>query len=128
MPIRHRDRHRPQPRGITPRRLAAARRALAQERGRLALFEVQVAQEQPTPEGRIEHFDERLLQADQGHRDLAARHWRFGRRQLTYLSDTVRREIVASWNASSIPPDAHYFADFVRRELRRLGFPLKDDA
>ena len=101
MPIRHRDRHRLQPRGITPRRLAAARRALAKERGRLA---------------------------DQGHRDLAARHWRFGRRQLANLSDAVRGEIIASWNASSIPPDAHYFADFVRRELWRRHIPLKDNA
>ena len=124
MPIRHRNRHRPEPRGITPRRLAAAQRALARERSRFALFATQVAAEQPTPEQRIENFDRRLLQADQGHRDLAARHWRFARRQLGFLSHAVRSEIIAAWNASSIPPDPHYFADFVRREIRRRGFPI----
>jgi len=124
MPIRHRVHHRPELRGITPRRLAAAQRALARERSRFALFATQVAAEQPTPEQRIENFDNRLLQADQGHRDLAARHWRFGRRQLAFLSDTVRSEIVAAWNKSSIPPDPHYFADFVRREIRSRGFPI----
>lgn len=91
---------------------------------KLPLFATQVAAEQPTPEQRIEHFDARLLNADQGHRDLAARHWRIGRQQLALLSEAVRREIIASWNASSIPPDAHYFADFVRTQLRRRGLPI----
>ena len=124
--IRHNVRHRPEPRGVTPRRLKAAEKALAKERRRLALFETQVADEQPTPEQRIERFDEQLLAADQGHRDLAAKHWRFGRRQLAVLSDSVRSEIIARWNASLIPADAHYFADFVRRELRRRGLPLQE--
>lgn len=125
MALRHRVRHRPEPRGITPRRLAAARRALAKERKRLALFEDQVAAEQPTAEERIEHFDQKLLTSDQGHRDLAAKHWWWGRRQIAVLSDSVRSEIIARWNASSIPADAHYFADFVRRELRRRGLPIR---
>jgi len=125
MPIRHRVRHRPEPRGTTPRRLAAARRALALERSRLALFVDEVAAEQPTPEERVAYFDQRQLQADKAHRNLAATHWRFGRRQLAVLSDSIRSEILSRWNASSIPAEAHYFADFVRRELRRRGIPLE---
>ena len=89
------------------------------ERERLPLFADQVAAEQPTPEERITHFDERLCGGNQGRRDLAAKHWRWARRQLTGVSADVRREIVERWNFSSIPPEAHYFADFVRTQFRR---------
>jgi len=33
----------------------------------------------------------------------------------------VQTEMVEGWNSSSIPPDAAYFADFVRTRLRRSG-------
>lgn len=124
MPIRHTVRHRPEPRGITPRRLSAAKRALSRERDRLPLLAGQVAAEQPTPEDRIQHFDRQLLEHDQAHRDLAAKHWRWGRTQLSFLSAEIRVAILAAWNASSIPANAHYFADFVRTELRRRDLPI----
>ena len=73
-------------------------------------------------------FDDRLVVHDQTHRDLASKHWRWGRRQLSLLSAGIRAEIEARWNASSIPPDAHYFADFVRRELRARGLLNELDA
>jgi hypothetical protein len=84
--IRRSIRHRPTPRGITPRRLIAAKTALRRERERFPLFADQVAEEQPTPDERIAHFDERLLNGDQGQRDLAAKHWRWARRQLADVS------------------------------------------
>ena len=74
--MRHCIAHRPRLRGITSRRLAAARRALAKERQRLALFAEQVAAEQLSPEERITQADLDLLEYDQGHRELAAKHWR----------------------------------------------------
>ena len=119
MPLRHGLRHRPEPRGVTPRRLSAAAAALAREQRRLPLFSDQVIAEQETPKERIARFDQQQLDSDQARRDLAARHWRWGRAQLLALSDETRVAIVAAWNASSIPPTAAYFADFVRRELRR---------
>lgn len=78
-----------------------------------------MAAEQPTPEERIAYFDDRLLDQNQGRRDLAAKHWRWARRQLDEVTADVRLEIMARWNASSIPSEAHYFADFVRTQFRR---------
>jgi hypothetical protein len=121
MKIRHAIRGRLQPRGITPRRLAAARKALQRERQRLPLFANQVAAEQPSAPERIEACDLDLLRREQEHRDLAARHWRWGRNVLARQDEAVRREVVARWNSSTIPPEAAYFADFVRRQLMLRG-------
>ena len=128
MPIRHASIGHLTPRGITPRRLSAAKRALQRQRERLPLFSDQVAAEQGTPEERIEHFDQNQLEREKGHRDLAARHWRWGRHQLSQLSAEIRLEIIERWNRSLIPPHSHYFADFVRRQLRDRGLPIEDDA
>ena len=121
MEIRRRVLERPEPRGVTPRRLAAAERALARERQRLALFARQVLAEQETAEERIRRIDADNLRHDQSFRDLAAKHWREGRRMLRLLPETVQAELIEAWNRSSIPPDAAYFVDFVRTRIRHLG-------
>lgn len=126
MPIRHSVRHRPEVRGITSRRVAAAQRALRKERNRYALFADQL--DQDTPQERIAKADRQLLSQEQGHRDLHAKHWRWGRTQLAQQTKEVRREILAAWNRSSIPPTASYFADFVRSRLARLGILIVEDA
>ena len=123
--IRHGIRGRPALRGVTPRRLAAAKRALARERARYALFAVEVAAEQPSPEERITAADLAMLDYDQGHRDLAAKHWRWGRKQLSRYPD-IAAEILSKWNRSWIPDTGTYFADFVRRELRARGLTVED--
>ena len=125
--MRHRVRYRPQTRGPTSRRLAAARRALERERERYALFADQVAAEQETAEERIDRFDQRGIDQDQGHRDLAAKHWRWGR-QLDGLAAEIKASILEAWNRTLAPPEAHYFADFVRTRLKRLGIPVQEDA
>lgn len=119
MEIRRRSLERPQPRGITRRRQAAAERALARERERLALFARQVMGEQETAEERIRRLDVDNLGQDQAFRDLAAKHWREGRRMLGLLTEARKAELLEAWNGSSIPPDAAYFVDFVRTRLRR---------
>ena len=126
--MRHSVRHRPVPRGMTSRRLATARRALANERDRYALFADQVAAEQESPEQRIDRFDQRMLRQDKGSRELAAKQWRWGRRQLEAISEETRDQILEAWNRSFAPPEAHYFADFVRTRLRRLGISPQEDA
>ena len=126
--MRHRIHYRPIPRGMTPRRLAAARRALTRERERYALFSDEVAADQESPEQRIDRFDQRSLRQDQGHRELAAKHWRWGRRQLEAVEAETRDQILHAWNRSMIPADAHYFANFVRTRLRRLGISPDNDA
>ena len=126
--MRHSVRYRPKPRGVTSRRLAAAKRALSRERDRYALFADELAANQETPEARIDRFDQRMLNQEQGHRDLAAKHWRWGRRQLDAVASEIRQQILQAWNLSFTPPEAHYFADFVRTRLGRLGISTKEDA
>jgi Holliday junction resolvase-like predicted endonuclease len=116
---------RPKARAITPRRLAAAERALAHERQRLALFAREVLAEQETAEERLCRFDAQAVRQDQAFRDLAAKHWREGRRLLRSLPDCRQSEVLAAWNRSSIPPDAAYFVDFVRTRLQKFAKPNK---
>ena len=118
MEIRRRVLERIEPRGVTPRRLAAAERVLAGERERLALFAGQVLAEQETAQERIDRIDADHLRREQVFRDLAARHWRVGRRMLRSLPNEVQAGLLEAWNRSSIPPDAAYFVDFVRTRLR----------
>jgi len=40
---------------------------------------------------------------------------------LRSLPEAVQAELVKAWNFSRIPPDAAYFADFVRTRIRRCG-------
>ena len=96
MKIRRRVPERLEPRGVTPRRLAAAERTLARERQRLALFARQVLAEQETAEERIRRHDADNLRHDQGLRDLTAKHWRDGRRMLRSLPEPVQTELLKS--------------------------------
>ena len=121
MGLRRRFPDRIEPRGITPRRLSAAERALARERGKLVLFAQQVLAEQESAEERIDRMDQSMIAYDQGHRDLAARHWRHGRRMLRSLPPELQTNLIEKWNGSCVPPNAAYFADFVRTRLRRKG-------
>ena len=119
--MRHEIRHRPTPRGVTPRRLQAAERALQREQDEFPLFSAEVASEQPSAEERVSHADQEMLTQDQGHRDLAARHWKWARNLLREQPEDVQREILDYWNGTIIPPRASYFADFVRHQLRLRG-------
>ena len=69
MKLRRRIPDRIEPRGVTPRRLAAAERALTRERAKLALFAQQVLAEQESAEERIDRMDQSMIAYDQGHRD-----------------------------------------------------------
>ncbi len=121
MEIRRRVPERPEPRGVTTRRLAVAERVLARERQRLVLFARQVLAEQETAEDRIRRFDADNLRRVQEFRDLAAKHWREWRRMLRSLPEALQTGLLDEWNKSSTPPHAAYFIDFVRTRLRRWG-------
>jgi hypothetical protein len=123
--MRHMIRGRISLRGVTPRRLSAAKRALKRECDKLALFADEVAAEQPSPEERIEYFDLRVLESEQAMRDLAAKHWRWGRGQLQRYPEH-KKQILGQWATSWCPPEGTYFADFVRTRLRRLGAKTED--
>lgn len=121
--MRHGIEYRPTPHEITTRRLAAATRALRLERERFPLFADEVAAAQPTPEQRIRSIDAEVHSHIQSRRDLAAKHWRWGRWMLAENPE-LAAEILPKWEQSSIPPTAAYFADFVRRELKSRGVEI----
>lgn len=121
--MRHCIQPRPMTREITPRRLAAAERALRLEREWLPLFADQVAAEQPTAEERIKRIDAEHAEYWQSHRDVAASHWRWARGILSQ-HPAYAADILAKWEVSSIPSAAAYFADFVRRELWARGVDM----
>jgi len=121
MPMRHSIRPPLCIRGPTARRIAAAQHALEWERTRLALFASQILDEQQSPEERVLWYDERAVEHEQRHRDLAATQWRRPRRWLMEVPVPIRLDIINAWNRSSIPAEAAYFADFVWRALRDRG-------
>ena len=115
-------------RGETVARLAAAERALERERTRFALFITELLENQETSQARVRRYDERMLVQEQQQRNLAARQWRLGRKMLMEAPQAAREQTLAAWNASSIPADAEYFADFVWRALRDRGLlPASQD-
>lgn len=118
--VRHEKAVRGEPRPITARRLAAARRALKKEREDRPLFAEQIAEEQPTPEERIRAHEDENARHWQSIRDHRAVVWRRARAIVYSLLPEQRDALLQAWNRSTIPADAAYFADFVRRFLRNV--------
>lgn len=105
-------------RGISPQRLAAARRWLDREAASLPLFSAQVRASQPTPEERVQAADESFAAWRRQFRSLTARQWCEARRILHELPPGERAALIAAWNASSYPKDSAYCLEFIRQRAR----------
>lgn len=108
-------------RGVTPRRLAAAKRALKCQADALPLFTEQIRAEQPTPEERIRNFDDNYAERAQGWRDHDAERWRKARAQLRALPKKEQEVVLGFWNKSSMPADASYFATVMHNYIEQGG-------
>jgi hypothetical protein len=106
-------------RPLTERRLHAARRALARERESCPLFADDIADEQPTPEQRVQAMDAQQVAHWQRIRDYNARTWRAARRILHSLPAAERDRLLAEWQAAPYPGGAHYLADFLYQQTGR---------
>lgn len=73
------------PAGVTPRRLAAARRALQTQRNKVALFADHLAAEQPTPEERVERALLSSTELDREMRTYEANQRKKARRKLAAM-------------------------------------------
>jgi len=111
-------------RGATPRRLAAAKRAIKRRQQGCGMLLDWAAEQNPTlsetPEERIARFDERAARYFQRLRDQDARMWRRGRRALYSLPDPLRRQLLTEWNTPrKWQPDGRpeYFCAWLRRRL-----------
>jgi len=108
------------PRGPTPRRLAAAKRALRRQRDKLPLFADEIAAGQPTPEERIKYFDEMHVEWLKRRRKYTASVWRRARKALREMDEAEQRRLLKFWNEDWLGPrDACYFADLVRNWDKR---------
>ena len=108
-------------RGVTPRRLAAAKRTLKRQADALPLFSEQIRAEQPTPEERIRNFDDSHAEFAQRLRDHDAESWRKARAQLRSLPREEQEVVLTFWNKSSMPADAGYFATVMHNYLEQGG-------
>lgn len=95
-------------RGWSPKRIAAAKRAIARQP--LDLFR---------PTETLLERQQRFDQADHAYRrqlrSCQALLWRRGRARLYALPLSTRARCLAAWNDSPVPAQAEYFADFMRR-------------
>jgi hypothetical protein len=101
--------------GPTPRRLAAARKAIDRERGVGTLF---VDAPAMTPEERIARFDAGQLESERELRDRRARLWRTARARLLALPADRRRLLLEWWNGTDCPGDPSYLLGYIDQEER----------
>lgn len=108
-----------QTRGITPRRLAAAKRALQRERDKMPLFADMIAETQPTPEERITKLDAGLIEQMIENRQEVAEKWREIRRKLREMPVDEREHLLWYWNRSMMPADTTYLSGLIYQWTER---------
>jgi ribosome modulation factor len=104
-------------RGVTPRRLAAARRALQNQQDKFPLLAVLIAEAQPTPEQRILNSDQKFICTFLEDRKRTAKGWREARKQLRALIEQDRNQLLTHWNRSHYPKTPVYLKTLIHRWL-----------
>ena len=100
-------------REVTPRRLAAARRALARQADAVALFPD--LQPTETPQQRCDRFDLDGVAMVQRWRDAEASRWRRARRTLRNLSTEQRAQVHTRFTLNRfMPKTAVYLLETIR--------------
>jgi len=100
--------------GINPRRLSAARKALAKERETAGLFAHLVARTQPTPEQRIATTDLNTETAFCEERVARARDWKSVRVKLRAIPEPLRHTVIFEWNVAGCPGEPEYLLTHIR--------------
>ena len=121
MPMRFEKRlYKTKARGITPRRLAAAKRALKRQRDKYPLFADQIAARQPTPEQRILEMDAKFVEEWDKLRQTTCKKWFELRRIIRKeICPELKEEFLSSWSIMSYPADPYYASDFLLRLVRK---------
>jgi len=115
IPIRfNRELSKTKRRGVTPRRLAAAKRALKKQRDKCPLFRDQVRARQPTPEQRIYDMDTKFVKEWDGLRLATCKQWLKLRRIIRVeVCPDIKEEFLTSWRIKSYPGCPYYALDFL---------------
>jgi hypothetical protein len=100
-------------REVSPRRLAAARRALQRQADAVALFpELQPTE---TPQARCERHDRETVAMVQRWRDAEAANWKRARRMFRALPSETRAQVeVRFWGNRFMPKTAVYLLETIR--------------
>lgn len=121
MRLRRWKSRRPQaPKPPSNRRLSAARRHLQAERDRYGLFAEDVAKEQPTPEERIDNFDQGFNASQWEDRKRTAALWRRVRALLAATTGRDREVLLDSWNRAGYPGEPTYLLEHLKNFLPRI--------
>lgn len=116
--------------GITPRRIAAAKRALSKEVEAAGLFGYLLAPTQPTPEERCHQFDVAIEENSRDRRKKAAEGWWECRRLLRQFPPEARAMAMFNWGVKWQPKEPFWCLEFLRREFakvstfRRVALPI----
>jgi hypothetical protein len=106
--------------GITPQRLAAAKRAIQKDLDANALTPELVKPQNVDPVTRIKHADTRYTVVSDRLRDLSAKHWREGRHLFrTRLTPEMQAICLELWNRPIYPLTGTYFIGHVKRCIDR---------
>lgn len=108
---------RPTAREWTPRRIAAAAKAVQRERDSVPLFP-EMARYTSVKERQAD-MDQFSIDMIQGFRDHSAKNWREARRLLRALPAITREGIIRYWNRAGLPADPVYLLDVINDERRR---------
>lgn len=120
IPIRfERGLHKTRRRGITPRRLAAAKRALKKQRAKYPLFRAQIKAKQPSPEQRIWDMDSKFVKEWDALRLATCKQWLELRRIIRKeVCPDLKEEFLSSWYNQRHPADPYYALDFLLQLVR----------
>jgi len=101
-------------RGVTPRRLAAAKRALKRQRDKYPLLREQLGAKQPTPEQRIWNMDTKFVKEWDAIRQATCKQWLELRRIIRKeVCPDVKNDFLVSWRVGNCPADPYYALDFL---------------
>jgi len=104
----------------TPRRLAAARRAVNAEKDKYALFPEFVRHK--TAEERVAAIQRHTVVFWDERRNDRAHSWRTARRQLRELPDLTRRGVLAWWQRGGVPGCPEYLLGAIREAKRGVSY------
>ncbi len=105
---------------VTPRRLAAAKRALKKQRDKYPLFREQIAAKQPTPEQRIWDMDTKFVNEWDALRLATCKQWLELRRIIRKeVCTELKDEFLSSWYTVSHPADPYYALDFLLQLMKK---------
>ena len=107
--------------GLTPRRLAAAKRAIDRAIGKAGIFADQEAARQPSPEERVNRSDQNAVEQEKFWRARRAAEWRDVRRSMRTLTQTERADVLEEWSRGVYPCEPSWLLLIIKRRCELVA-------